>query len=155
MTVAWRRGVVDRIRSTLESIQSKLPGTSDAAPSPATGPLYELRQPDGTVVDRVGGPKDPWLGVSGSVPAEGDDLTFLLGGPDRDSGGPKVYASDFAAAPEPASPAGGRARARALDHLHGAGDLVDVLDRRAAVFGVALAHQAAAPSSGWPSSSRS
>ena len=107
VTVTWRRGVVDRILNTLESIQSKLPGTSDTAPSPATGPLYEVRQPDGTVVERVGGPEDPWLGVSATVPAEGDDLTFLLGGPDRDSGEPKFYASDFAAAPTPPSAAAG------------------------------------------------
>ena len=109
VTVQWRSGVVDKARRALSSIQAKLSkGTSGkSVPTASDGVLYEMKNPDGTVKDRLSGPGQPWLDVAATVPAAADTLAFRIGGPDENTGEPSFMAGSFTAGPSP--PAGGGA----------------------------------------------
>jgi hypothetical protein len=106
VTVQWRSGVVDKARRALSSIQAKLSrGASGSVPAASDGVLYEVKSADGTVKDRLGGPGQPWLGVTATVPTVGESVSFRIGGPDQAKGGPSFMAGSFTAGPGP--PTGG------------------------------------------------
>ncbi|MBE8516438.1 hypothetical protein ILP97_02725 [Amycolatopsis sp. H6(2020)] len=83
VTVQWRRGPVDRIRTALESVQSRFASSRGGTIPPVSdGALYSTEDAGGQWSSRVGGPEDPWLSVSDKVPPPAETLTFRLGGPD-------------------------------------------------------------------------
>jgi hypothetical protein len=101
VTVQWRPGVVDKARRALSSIQAKLSrGASKTVPAATDGVLYEMKSSDGTVKARLGGPGQPWLGVTTTLPAPSDTLTFRIGGPDQ-SGVVSFMEGGFTAGPGP------------------------------------------------------
>ncbi|MEY9933990.1 hypothetical protein ABH926_008653 [Catenulispora sp. GP43] len=102
VTVQWRSGTVDKVRRALTSIQAKLSkGTSSTVPAATDGVLYEMKGADGTVKDRVGGPGQPWLAVTTTVPAAADSPAFRIGGPDADTGAASFMDGGFTAGPGP------------------------------------------------------
>ncbi|MEZ0109122.1 hypothetical protein ABH920_003132 [Catenulispora sp. EB89] len=108
VTVQWRSGVVDKLRQALSSVQAKLSrGVSGSVPAATDGVLYEMKNADGTVRDRLGGPGQPWLALAGTVPAAGDSLTFRIGGPDPSTGAPSFMSGSFTAGPGPPTGNGG------------------------------------------------
>jgi hypothetical protein len=101
VTVQWRSGLVDKARRALSSIQAKLArGVGSSVPAASDGVLYEVKSGDGTVKDRIGGPGEPWLGVTATVPAAADTLAFRIGGPDGDKGA-SFMDGGFTAGPGP------------------------------------------------------
>ena len=104
VTVQWRSGVADKARRALSSIQAKLSkggASGKTVPAASDGVLYEMKNADGTVKDRLGGPGRPWLGVSTTVPAAADALVFRIGGPDQSTGAPSFMDGGFTAGPSP------------------------------------------------------
>lgn len=103
VTVQWRSGLVDKARRALSSIQAKLSkGTSGKSTPAATyGVLYEMKNPDGSVRDRLSGPGRQWLGVVATLPAAADTLSFRIGGPDENTGAPSFMDGGFTAGPSP------------------------------------------------------
>src|SRR5216683_817759 len=97
VTVQWRSGLLDRVRTALESVQSKLSARPGARLSAATdgvltdGVLYEYQTPDGQTLYRMAGSDAPWLSITGQEPPAGDDLVFRGGAPNADGGGPAFF----------------------------------------------------------------
>ncbi|MEA5362908.1 hypothetical protein VA596_25475 [Amycolatopsis sp., V23-08] len=84
VTVQWRRGLVDRVRTALESVQNRFASNPGGAVPPVTdGALYSTEDAGGRWSSRVGGPDEPWLSVGDTVSPPADALAFRLGGPDR------------------------------------------------------------------------
>ncbi|WP_447002758.1 hypothetical protein ACRAKI_23955 [Saccharothrix isguenensis] len=87
VTVHWRRGVLDRVRTVLESVQQRLTASpSEALPPVKDGVLHTLQHPSGRVEHRV----DPdWsVSISGDQPPPGG-VTFRLGAPRPGGGEPR------------------------------------------------------------------
>ncbi|ACU75549.1 hypothetical protein Caci_6703 [Catenulispora acidiphila DSM 44928] len=102
VTVQWRSGIADKARRALTSIQAKLSkGATSKVPTASDGVLYQVKTSDGTVKDRLGGPGQPWLGVSTNVPAAADTLAFRVGGPDPKTGTASFMDGSFTAGPGP------------------------------------------------------
>jgi|GEM_PF-3167188 hypothetical protein len=103
VTVQWRSGLVDKALRALSSIQAKLSkGTSGkSTPTASDGVLYEMKNPDGSVRDRLSGPGQQWLAVSATVPNATDTLSFRIGGPDENTGAPSFMDGSFTAGPSP------------------------------------------------------
>ncbi|WIX92973.1 hypothetical protein [Amycolatopsis sp. DG1A-15b] len=83
VTVQWHRGLVDRVRTALESVQNRFASSPGGGIPPVTdGALYSTEDAGGRWSSRVGGPDEPWLSVGDEVPPPADALAFRLGGPD-------------------------------------------------------------------------
>jgi hypothetical protein len=94
VTVRWQPGLMDRVRTVLESVQRRLGASpngraSAGVPTGADGVLATYQTPDTTFYDVGGGPTDPWLAVggTGNTPPPGSTTTFEVGGPDEPNGG--------------------------------------------------------------------
>ncbi|HWO65432.1 MAG TPA: hypothetical protein VNO31_35895 [Umezawaea sp.] len=100
VTITWRRGLVDRVRGVLDSVQNALPG---GGPSVRDGVLYTFQDPAGRVLNRVGGVDAPWLSIGGDLPPTGGDPYFRLGAPSPE-GGPQYSYGEMV--PPPAAAGG-------------------------------------------------
>ena len=103
VTVQWRSGLVDKARRALSSIQAKLSKgtTGKSTPAATDGVLYEMKNPDGSVRDRLSGTGQQWLGVLATLPTATDTLSFRIGGPDENTGEPSFMDGGFTAGPSP------------------------------------------------------
>jgi hypothetical protein len=108
VTVRWQPGLMDRVRTVLESVQRRLGaspnGRANAGlPTGADGVLATYQTPDTTFYDVGGGPTDPWLAVggSGNSPPPGSITTFEVGGPDEPNGGVRFEALGLVPHPRP------------------------------------------------------
>jgi hypothetical protein len=100
ITLRWRRGVIDRVRNAMESLQNRLlAGRSD---TPVDGFLYGMRDNGGRTLYRVGNEREPWLSITSNT-APGAKLVFRLGAPGPD--GAQYSFSSLVA--EPVLPPGG------------------------------------------------
>lgn len=105
VTVQWRRGLLDRVKAALESVQSRLSAQPAAGLPAATdgvltdGVLYEYRTPAGQTLYRVGSPDAPWLSITGREPPVGGDLVFRGGAPNADDNGPAFFFGKFVHGP--------------------------------------------------------
>lgn len=96
----WRRGVVDRVRRMVESVQDRLvahPATE--APPALDGVLYG-EDVNGRLQYKTGGPGAPWLSITSDLRPPGDDLAFRLGGPDPGTGQPRFFQATLGPRPE-------------------------------------------------------
>lgn len=78
VTLQWRRGIVDRVKNVLESLQRRV--SQGRGEAPVDGVLYGVRRPGGDLAYRVGDAGEPWLSVTSHAPA-GDGMAFRLGAP--------------------------------------------------------------------------
>jgi hypothetical protein len=96
VTVQWRPGLVDRVRTVMESIQDKLAarpaaGLAEAIGGKLHGVLYDYAAPGGQTIYRVGDSDASWLSVSGQGPPAGNDLIFSGGGPSANGSSPVFF----------------------------------------------------------------
>ena len=96
VTVQWRPGLVDRVRTVMESIQDELSARPAAGLAGATsgtlhGVLYDYAAPGGQTMYRVGDSDASWLSVTGQGPPAGNDLVFTGGGPSADGSSPVFF----------------------------------------------------------------
>ncbi|MGW4115685.1 hypothetical protein ACWEFJ_32820 [Actinosynnema sp. NPDC004786] len=89
VTVQWRRGVMERARTLLDSLQNRLAASpGDTLPPVEDGVLQTFRDASGAVEHRVDG---QWsVRVGGDQPPPGD-VTFRLGAPSPGGGDPRFY----------------------------------------------------------------
>lgn len=100
VTIQWQRGLVDRVRRALETIQDRLVSQpSTELPTASDGVLYSY-QDGGQVWYRVGGPGDPWLSITKELTPPGDELVFRLGGPDPRTGEPEFFLGKLSQPPK-------------------------------------------------------
>ncbi|WP_158839385.1 hypothetical protein [Saccharothrix deserti] len=99
VTVHWRRGALDRARTMLESLQSRLTASpSDTLPPIKDGVLQTFRDGAGGVEYRVDG---EWsVSVSGDQPPPGG-VTFRLGSPSPGGGEPRFQYGTIKRSTEP------------------------------------------------------
>jgi hypothetical protein len=109
--IQWRPGVIDRARRVLESIQERLVSQPSAELPPATDAvLYSYQDVNGTILYKVGGPSEPWLSITRGRAPPGEEMAFLLGGPDPATGTAGFFEGKLSQRPELPPVAGGPPR---------------------------------------------
>jgi hypothetical protein len=106
VTVQWRSGLLDRVRTALESVQATLSARPAAGLASATGGvltdgvLYEYQAPDGQTIYRMAGADAPWLSITGQQPPVGDGLVFRGGVPNAHGDGSTFFYGKLIPGPE-------------------------------------------------------
>lgn len=103
VTVQWRRGLVDRARTFLESLQARLTAQPGASLDASKGAVFRYDQPGGKSWYRLGDRGDRWLTVTDELKPPGDELAFRLGAPDPATGGARFLVGELV--PHPGPPA--------------------------------------------------
>jgi hypothetical protein len=107
VTVQWRSGLLDQVRTVLEAIQGKLRARPAAGLPAATGAvltdavLYDYRAADGQTLYRMASPGAPWLSVTERAPPAGDGLEFRGGAPNAAGTGPVFFFGKLVRGPDP------------------------------------------------------
>jgi hypothetical protein len=101
VTIVWRRGLIDRVRQALESIQDRLVAHPSTALPPATdGVLYSYQNGNDLPLYKIGGMDAPWLSIINEQTPAGDDLVFRLGAPHPATGDPEFFLAKFSPPPD-------------------------------------------------------
>jgi hypothetical protein len=107
VTVQWRSGVLDQVRTVLEAIQGKIAAWPSAGLPAASGRvltdavLYDYRAADGQTLYRIDSPGAPWLSVTEQAPPAGDGLVFRGGAPNAAGTGPVFFFGKLVRGPDP------------------------------------------------------
>lgn len=89
VTIRWRSGLVDRVRTVLGAIQDRLTANpAGGIPSAAGDVLASYQGSDGRTLYDVSGTDAPFLWITDKPPPPGDEPMFQFGEPDPDPHGP-------------------------------------------------------------------